>query len=514
MSLKRIIARNAVWSAAGMASGVITGFITAPFLVHRLGQTTYGLWILIASLTSYLNLIDLGLRASITRHVSFFRAKRDQTSVNGILSTAQAILAMAAAVTVIVTFILVAMFARMSEIAPDQLAAARLALVLAGLSVAITLAFSIFDAALWAYERFDLLNSIEITCDVAQTVALLYLIGRGGSLVTVASVVLAVTVLREGAKVIVCLRMDRNLRISPSGVSAWATRRLFGYGLWKFLWSVGNRATSQCGPLIIASRLGAGSVTPYSVASRLVGYAQGISTVATGVVTPTATALHADERHASQQRLFIEGGKYCLTLSLFFVTAIVLLGKPFITFWMGSELALFSILATVLALGEILPMSQWITYSILLGKDRHRVVACTSFVEMVLVVGLGLVLAHRMGLGGVCLAIAIPGMLCRGILPIVYGCRVLDVPVWRYVLRALVPPILAVALPAGGLAVLVRWRAPENWIELFCYGGIFSLGYSIACCAIVVGPEQTRNLVARGKALFVRFPGRKSELVP
>src|SRR5450432_1154838 len=97
MNHRRILARNALWTAAGMASGAVTGFVTAPFVIHRVGQTTYGLWILIASITSYFNLIDLGLRASITRHVAFFRAKQDQDSLNALLSTAQVIMLAAAA---------------------------------------------------------------------------------------------------------------------------------------------------------------------------------------------------------------------------------------------------------------------------------------------------------------------------------------------------------------------------------------------------------------------------------
>ncbi|HVT88191.1 MAG TPA: oligosaccharide flippase family protein [Tepidisphaeraceae bacterium] len=497
MGFKRVIARNAVWSGAGMASGMIAGFITAPFLVNHLGDSTYGLWILIASMTSYFNLIDLGLRSSITRHVAFFRTRGDQASVNAILSTAQAILAAAAVITVLATLILLALFTRFGEVPAEQLASARLALVLSGLTVASTLVMSVFDATLWAYERFDLLNSIDVANDILQTAVLIYLVRHGGSLVTVAAVVFAGTILSEIAKAAACFRMDRNLRIGPSHITTSASRELFGFGLWKFIWSIGTRATTQSGPLVVWARLSTDVVTPYSVASRLVGYAKGISTVGIGVVTPTATALHADEQHESQQTLFIEGGKYCLALSLFFVTAIVLFARPFITFWMGPALAGASGAAGILALGEILPMSQWVTYSILLGRDRHRVVACASLIETVVVIVLGLLLARSFGIAGVCLGLAIPGTLGRGVLPIVYCCGVLNVSVQRYFMHALMPPILAITVPAAGMAALLRQRPPNNWLELFCYGGVFGLAYSITSSIIVVGVRQMFAIVQR-----------------
>lgn len=410
-----------------MASGAINSFITAPFLIHRLGQTTYGLWILIASLTNYLNLIDLGLRASTTRQIAFFRSRDEQEIVNSILSTAQSILATAAVVAVIATFILVELFPRFSDVPADQMRSGQVAITLSGLTVAMILAMSIFDATLWAYERFDLINSIEIAADFGQTACLLFFVWRGGSLVTVAAIVMVGTFLIEAVKGVACFKIDPQLRIRLANVNAWASRQLFGFALWRSVWTIGTRATSMCGPLIIGARLSAKVVTPYSVASRLDGYAKGASNLGTGVITPTATALHADQQHEPQKALFVEGGKYCVALSIFCLTGIVLLGRPFITVWMGPALASCSGPSTILALGEILPMSQWIICAIVLGRNRHRVLACASPMEAFFVIAGGLILARRFGLSGVCLSIAIPGVLCRGALPIAYGCRLLDV---------------------------------------------------------------------------------------
>jgi O-antigen/teichoic acid export membrane protein len=480
-----------------MACGALTGFITIPFLVHRLGATTYGLWILIASLTSYFNLADLGLRASITRHVAFFRAKGDQESVNAILSTAQMILAGAAAVTVVLTLGLVALFPRLGNVPADQLRDVRMAILIAGFTIAATLAMSIFDAALWAYERLDLLNSIDIFYDLAETACLFYFLWHGGPLITIAWIALVKAVCAEGSKCVACLRMDRSLRIAPSHIRRWAARYLFGFGIWKFLWSVGTRATSQGGPLIIWARLSAAMATPYSVVSRLVGTAKGFATVGMGVVTPTATTLYAREQHAHQCTLFVEGGSYCLAFSLFFVAGIALLGKCFITLWIGPSLAVYAGAATILALGEALPMSQWVSSGILLGRERHRVLACGSFVETFLVIGLGLALTRTMGFTGLCLAIAVPSTLCRGVLPLVYGSLVLGISLWRYIRRALVPPVIAVAIPAAAMAVLIRRRPPLGWFDLILYALVFSLACAIACGVIVVGSEQRKNLLLR-----------------
>src|SRR5262245_37221296 len=92
MSSKHVVARNVLWNWAGMATYMLAGFVVAPFLVHHLGETNYGLWILIASLTGYFSLLDLGVGGSVGRNVAFHRAKNDQDAVNAIVSTALALL--------------------------------------------------------------------------------------------------------------------------------------------------------------------------------------------------------------------------------------------------------------------------------------------------------------------------------------------------------------------------------------------------------------------------------------
>jgi len=56
---KAIVARNVAWNSAGTITHLLAGFVLSPFLVSHLGQTNYGLWILIASLTGYFSVLDL-----------------------------------------------------------------------------------------------------------------------------------------------------------------------------------------------------------------------------------------------------------------------------------------------------------------------------------------------------------------------------------------------------------------------------------------------------------------------
>lgn len=66
------------WTALGI--NVIVGVFLSPFILHRLGDAAFGIWVLIFSITGYYGLFDLGIRSSIVRYVSKYTATGDRES--------------------------------------------------------------------------------------------------------------------------------------------------------------------------------------------------------------------------------------------------------------------------------------------------------------------------------------------------------------------------------------------------------------------------------------------------
>src|SRR6185295_17319773 len=86
------IARHLMRSTASNVAGqiVVLGvwFGLTPFIVHRLGATEYGLWVLVASLIAYGNLLDLGVGAAVTKYVAEFRARGRSEEASDLIATA------------------------------------------------------------------------------------------------------------------------------------------------------------------------------------------------------------------------------------------------------------------------------------------------------------------------------------------------------------------------------------------------------------------------------------------
>lgn len=76
----RKLFNNALSNYANLIVAVGIAFVMSPFLVHRLGDFFYGIWVLAMSITGYFSLLDLGMNRAIVRYVSMYEAKEEKKS--------------------------------------------------------------------------------------------------------------------------------------------------------------------------------------------------------------------------------------------------------------------------------------------------------------------------------------------------------------------------------------------------------------------------------------------------
>ena len=63
-SEKSGIIKNVSSSWLGLLVNVATGIIISPYILHKLGDDAFGLWVLVFAITGYYGLFDFGIRSS------------------------------------------------------------------------------------------------------------------------------------------------------------------------------------------------------------------------------------------------------------------------------------------------------------------------------------------------------------------------------------------------------------------------------------------------------------------
>jgi O-antigen/teichoic acid export membrane protein len=482
---KRRIGLNVIWNWLGVLVNIGAGFLVAPFLVHRLGDTGYGLWIFIASLTGYFGLLDLGIRGSVGRYLAYYLAQDDQSRMDRILSSALAMLLATGLVAATAVIACRGWLLQLVEVPPSLLDPARMALLVVGVNLGCMLVLSVFDATLWAYQRFDLSNAIDVPVAVFRVALIFYFVGHGYGLVALAWITLLATVVTGALKLGLTISVAPRLKATAADVTPAAIRTIFGYGLWNFVRVVGAMTRRALAAVVIGSWLGLAAVTPFALASSLVGYALALVVAAAGVLLPVATALHAQGRDREQGHLLLDGGRACLALGCVIVGTFVVLGPSFFSLWVGERLRIAGYLLAIMAVGELMPMSQLVTETMLLSASRHRSLATLSIVEAVVGVTLAVPAMKRFGLYGACVVLAVSATVFRGVGTLILGLRGSGIP-WRsYVQDVLWPTGSALSVPFVGLAILAYLRRPAGWLELWLYGSLFLAGSGVAAAWLI-----------------------------
>ena len=84
---KRQIIKNVGSSWFSLGFDVLVGLLLSPIILHWLGDTAFGIWVLIFSITGYYGLFDLGIRSSVVRYVSKFTATDDIEDLAKLVNT-------------------------------------------------------------------------------------------------------------------------------------------------------------------------------------------------------------------------------------------------------------------------------------------------------------------------------------------------------------------------------------------------------------------------------------------
>lgn len=493
MSDKHIAARNVAANWIGSAFTMMAGFFLMPYTVHKLGDAVYGLWMLLSLFTGNFQVLDLGVRDAVGRYIAFYRARGQPDEVNATLSTATGILLTAAGAAFLIFLVTQFLFYRVFQVPPGTETMARLAFLAIGLNMALRFPLSVFDATLWANQRFDQINVVNIVTDLLRAGAMFLCLALGYGLVSLTVLTLASTIVNAALKAVLSFRQNPEMVIHPRCFRWKSVRELFSFGLSSFMNAMGSRLSTFLTAAFAGHYLALASVTALSIAQRLVDYAMGFVSDAAAVVTPIATKFHARNDLGRQQNLAVTAGRYMFALSLYFFIGFVFLGGPLIVRWIGPSYGHLDTILIILAAGALFGVAQNVTTNIILSMAKHRMLAYFRAAGALLLT-LASFMLLRYGLAGLSVAKTVFIGAFPGVAGAIYGCHLLHLPLWKYFTRTLVRPTLTAVVPAAILWGMVTWHPPTTWGSILLMGAAYSVVYAGACVHLV-GFRQSRDLV-------------------
>src|SRR2546428_94861 len=379
--------RNVVSNWASFVVSVMISLVLSPYIVHSLGDGAYGAWVLLSSLVGYLGLLDLGTRGAVTRYVATYHAAHRHEDAGRIASTAL-ILFGGLGLLAIGASVLLALLVNHAFRVPDELAdAARIAVVLGGVNVAVSLVSGVFGGIVVRMQRFDTLNAVNIVLALAQAVAIVLVLHAGGGLVGLALVQLAVSVLRGGASAWLSHRVYPELAVRASSWSRLHLREIFSFGISSAPLHAAGSVINYADALVIGALLPVETITFFAIASTMTDHVRAVIAGISQTLTPMVGALEEQRRGAEVAEVCLQGARFATLAVLPIVLTLELRGASFIGIWMGPAYAgPAGAVLTVLALAVWAFAGFQVVTATMIGINRHQglipVFVCEAFMNV------------------------------------------------------------------------------------------------------------------------------------
>jgi O-antigen/teichoic acid export membrane protein len=449
-------------------------YLLTPFIIHTLGQTGYGTWMLINSITGYMTLLALGIPMASVRYLAQHVAEGDSRKVNEAIGSCAGLYLMLGAAATLVGAGLMAVFLSAYDIAPALETQARVAFGLMIVYAAAGFIGLLPEGIMYAHHDFVLRNLVRLGGIILRLSLTITLLTLNASLVVMASIQIACLAFDFSLSWLLIRRRYPGVRLNLAGFDRGMVRRILSFSIYVLLLNAGWRLSFETDALVIGAFLSVDSIAFYAVANTFILYLMDFVIAIAAVVSPMATKLNTEGNRAQLREMFLTWSKVALSVSIMAGLFLIVFGPRLIGWWIGPSFERPSgeVLQILMLSSLVFLPIRGVALPVLVGVGKPAIPAFALVTAGLINLGLSILLARPLGLAGVALGTAIPNVLFA-VFVLIVACRELEIGLPSY-LSYVVPRAALGALPP--LAVLLWFKLG---LQVQSFAGLFAAGLAM-----------------------------------
>lgn len=328
------ITNNIAWSYASWSISFALPFVTVPLYLHFLGLKSYGDWVVIVSIASYLGLANLGLGQTVSNRIAELVATGRDSELSELVSTAFfSYAALAAVMLACLVFFTPRLAPRLNLRDGSTVPLAFVAYVAMNFAA---FPLGVNSMLVQGFQRVDWDRAVDSAVSVIRVLLITLAFIAGLRLVGLAVINGAAVLAAPLTAFFLAPRLTAFARPSLSRFSPRLLREMLvpsaaflGIQLGGFL-IMGNTDN-----LVIGYALGSAAVTRYAISFRLIMIASGAFWVVFKALMPTITATYARSENNRLNRGFIFATRIGLVYGTLAIVGLWIVGPNFIRLWAG-----------------------------------------------------------------------------------------------------------------------------------------------------------------------------------
>lgn len=412
----------------------VVGLLYIPFMLRMMGQTEYGLYSLVASVISYLTVLDLGFGNAIIRYTAKFRAEGKQREQYEMFGMFLLLYSCVGIIALLIGGMLYCNVDRLFDrtMTVEELEKVRIMMVLMCVNLAFTFPMSIFGSIITAYENFVFQKLVNIARIILNPLVMIVMLMMGYRAI---GMVVVTTLFNVATLLINCWYCFHKIGIKIYwGKFKWGfLKEISIYSFWIFLNALMDRIYWSTGQFVLGIYKGSAAIAVYAVAIQLQAIYMTFSTAISGVFLPKVTAMVAKgscEQEVSD--LFIRTGRIQYIVMAFILTGFILFGRDFVRLWAGNDYEEAYSIALLFFVPLTVPLIQNLGITILQARNQMKFRSLLYIIVALLSLGFSFPLAKKYGGIGCAWSTALALVLGHIVVMNIYYCKVIHIEIVRF----------------------------------------------------------------------------------
>lgn len=471
----------------------LTNLVLTPFIIRNLGDSEYGLYMLIGALIGYIAVLDFGLGNTVVRFVAKYRTENDKKNEeNFLFSTFVIYGAISLIILIVGTVLYFNLQVIFSEsLTNDEISKAKIMFIILVINLALTLPMKSFTGILTAYEQFILPRTLSIARVVLRAIILFILLSLGYKSIAIVLVDAILNVLMMLITMLyVFLKLKVTIRLHYFDKKVY--KNILSYSSLIFISVIVDQIYWRIGHLILGVIASTTEVAVFAIGMTFCQYFITFSTAISGVFLPKITGMVVKKATGEElTNILIKTGRIQFIILGLVLNGFILIGKDFILLWAGDNYGSSWTIALIIMIPLIIVLTQTIGISILQAKNMHGFRAfsylCIAIINMFISISLAKSYGPIGAAIGTSLSLIFGNII---VMNFYYHLKVkLNIPrFYKELFKGLLTSML-LSLVLGGLLLFIPG---QSWLILIIKGVLFTIIYSISMWVIGINIEEKR----------------------
>lgn len=473
-------------------------FIYVPIMLGILGQEEYGLYALVQSLVSYLQMSEMGIGITATRYNAKYIAQNDingQRSINGMFLLLYLGIATICFIAGMVVYHYIPEIYKHYSESSISLIGNLFLLALANLII--TLIFKLFNAVIIAYEKFIFIKSLSLIQTIINPACLLAVLYMGQGSIGMLIVTTVLSLLSGLIQMIYCFSKLR-LRLSFHNFERGLFGTIMGFTAFVFLNSCGHQLFANSDKVIISIILSETAIAIYAIVLQFHSYFFTFANVISGFYLPRFTKMVKETRQVTQPLMeeIIRTARIQVLIAGLIFGGFAAIGRPFIIRWVGAEYEPAYLLSVIVLFAEYVGSAQSMFNSLMQAMNLHKVRSLIGLACALIKVVVTVFAIKWWGLTGCAFAYIAMFLMRLYVYNIYYKVRVgINVKAFWLTLGRLFAPlsVLLIVLYVISYFALKIFDA-STYVEIALYALVYIAIYGFVCWKYLMN-DYEKNLI-------------------